>query len=181
MSSTTVTFSWSASSGATYYNLGVVDVATGAFAVATYVYSTSYTYTLAAGTAYKWNVAADNSSGQSYFTNLLYFQTPWPPPTVSISNPYSGQTFTTSPITVSGTATDTGGPGLGNLVVENYTNGSYGSKTLSGTSASYSVGGITLVKGTNVIDVLASDNVGTYQQHGDGYGDLQPAAAHGFH
>ncbi len=84
-----------------------------------------------------------------------------PPPTVSISSPYNGQTFTTSPITVSGTATDTGGPGLGTLVAEDYTDSSYGSETLSGTSASYSVGGITLVAGANVIDVLASDNAGT--------------------
>ena len=74
--STTVTLSWGASTGTTFYDLGVVDVATGSFVVNTTTTSTSYTATLTAGKTYKWNVAAGDSAGESTFTTVLYFQTP---------------------------------------------------------------------------------------------------------
>ena len=78
-SGSTVILSWSPSSGATYYGLGLVDVATG---VAQVVYTDKtdgasyYTWALAAGTPYRWTVAACNVDGCSPSTSVLYFQTP---------------------------------------------------------------------------------------------------------
>jgi len=71
-----VTLSWGASSGATYYDLGVRDIATGALVVNTTVTGTSYTASLSAGKQYRWNVAACNSAGCSTYTTPLYFRTP---------------------------------------------------------------------------------------------------------
>src|ERR1022692_3845513 len=76
-SGSSVTLSWNASTGATTYEVAVVDVATGSFVVDTTTSSTSYTANLTAGKVYRWNVAAGNSAGQSSFTTpALYFQTP---------------------------------------------------------------------------------------------------------
>jgi len=76
LASTTVTFSWTASSGATYYDLGVRDVASGTLVVNVQPTGTSYTATLSPGKQYRWNVAACNTAGCSSFTTVLYFQTP---------------------------------------------------------------------------------------------------------
>ncbi|MGO8670940.1 MAG: malectin domain-containing carbohydrate-binding protein [Capsulimonadaceae bacterium] len=67
-----VALSWSASSGATSYNVyrGTASGAEGATAIATGVTTTSYTNTgLAAGTTYYFTVAAVNSSGASGQSN----------------------------------------------------------------------------------------------------------------
>src|SRR5947209_8638884 len=74
--SSSVTLSWSASSGATYYGLGVRDLSTNLLVVDTNVTGTSYTASLSAGKPYRWNVNACNSAGCSGFTTVLYFQTP---------------------------------------------------------------------------------------------------------
>ena len=81
---------------------------------------------------------------------------------MTISSPSNNQTIATSPITITGTATDIGGPGLSNVTVDNTTNGSTAAEILSGTSASYSISGIVLVPGQNVIDVESFDN-GNFQ------------------
>jgi hypothetical protein len=75
-SGVSVTLSWSASSGATSYDIGVRDLATNNLVVNTTTTSTSYTASLSAGGSYKWNVAAMNTAGESQFTTALYFQTP---------------------------------------------------------------------------------------------------------
>ncbi len=76
LSGTSVTLSWSAVSGATYYDFGVTDINAGTFAVDTTSTTTSYTASLASGKPYRWNIRACNTSGCSGFTTLLYFQTP---------------------------------------------------------------------------------------------------------
>src|SRR6476659_1160613 len=76
MSSTSVTLSWSASSGATYYGVGVRDMSTNVLVVDTNSYSTSYVANLSANKPYRWNVNACNTAGCSSFTTVLYFQTP---------------------------------------------------------------------------------------------------------
>jgi uncharacterized protein YegP (UPF0339 family) len=75
-SSSTVGMSWSASSGATYYSLGVRDLTSNVLVVDTTTSSTSYSAGLTSGRQYRWNVAACNSAGCSSFTTDLYFQTP---------------------------------------------------------------------------------------------------------
>ncbi len=82
-------------------------------------------------------------------------------PTVSISSPSSGQALTTSPITVSGIAYDSGGSGLDYVIVLNHTTGGGNWTTgLSGSSSPYSVSGIDLVAGNNEIYAVAFDKAG---------------------
>jgi fibronectin type 3 domain-containing protein len=76
MSSSTVTMSWNASSGATYYDFGVRDMTTNQLVVDTTTSNTFYTANLSPGRTYRWNVAACNSAGCSSFTTALYFKTP---------------------------------------------------------------------------------------------------------
>ena len=77
--SASVTLSWGAVSGATRYGLGVVDAATGGLVVNTDVIGkTTYTAGLQSGKSYRWNVNACNASGCSAYTSLLYFRTPVP-------------------------------------------------------------------------------------------------------
>jgi hypothetical protein len=75
-SSASVVLTWSASSGATTYSLGVRDLTTNQLVVDTTIGGTSYTASLTAGRPYRWNVAACNSAGCSSYTTALYFQTP---------------------------------------------------------------------------------------------------------
>ena len=102
--SSTVTLSWGASSGATYYDLGVVDVATGDFVVNTTTTTANYTATLTAGKTYKWNVAAGDAAGESHFTTVLYFQTPGAIPATPTS-PSPGSTTSPGPTQASSTVT----------------------------------------------------------------------------
>jgi len=74
--SASVVLSWSAIRGATYYDLGVRDIASGTLVVNTTTTSTSYTASLTAGKQYRWDVAAGDSAGESTFTTALYFETP---------------------------------------------------------------------------------------------------------
>jgi len=75
-SSSTVSLSWSAVSGATSYGVGVRDIASGVLVVSTSVSGSSYSASLDTGRQYRWNVAACNSAGCSSYTTPLYFQTP---------------------------------------------------------------------------------------------------------
>ena len=91
--SSSVTLSWGASTGATYYDLGVVDVATGSFVVDTTTTSTSFTASLTTGKTYRWNVAAGDSAGLSSYTTVIYFQTPTSLlPAPILSGPSNGAT-----------------------------------------------------------------------------------------
>jgi GH25 family lysozyme M1 (1,4-beta-N-acetylmuramidase) len=102
--SSTVTLSWGASSGATYYDVGVVDVATGTMVASGYPTTTSFTATLTAGKTYRWNVAAGDSAGESSFTTVLYFQTPGTKPPTPTS-PSPGTTSSPGPVQSSSTVT----------------------------------------------------------------------------
>ena len=83
------------------------------------------------------------------------------PPTVAISSPTNGQTFTSSTIAVSGTANDAGCPSTGVALVQAQMNGTGGTwQTASGTnnwSASAS-----LNSGANTIYVRSRDVAGNY-------------------
>jgi len=84
-------------------------------------------------------------------------------PSVTITSPCSSScTVNSSPITVSGTATDSGGSGLASVFVDNSTANSYGTAFVSGNSSSYSVSNIALSTGTNYIYVQAVDNANNY-------------------
>jgi len=104
-SSTSVTLSWSAPSGATSYGVGVRDMNTNLLVVSTTTTSTSYTASLTAGGQYRWNVTACNSTGCSSYTTSLYFQTPPDavPMISSVSpNPVTGSD-SAQPFTINGT------------------------------------------------------------------------------
>ena len=81
---------------------------------------------------------------------------------MTINTPYSGQAFSTSTITITGTATDAGGPGLNYVIIANGANGTSGYQLFSGgpASASFSISTVTLDQGSNVIGVKAYDTAG---------------------
>ena len=80
------------------------------------------------------------------------------PPTVTVLTPISGATFSTSTITLSGTAEDAGSPSSGIVVVEVRVRGEW--LPASGTLTwSREVG---LVLGGNVFEVRSRDGAGTY-------------------
>lgn len=62
-SSSTVTLSWTGSSGATSYGVGVRDIASGLLVVDTSTTGTSFTAALSPGHQYRWNVDACNNAG----------------------------------------------------------------------------------------------------------------------
>ncbi len=150
-----ISVSWNTVSGATSYSLQRATSSSGPW---TQVYSNStpsYSNTgLQSGTTYYYEVSASYATGSSAYSSPVSATTS---PTVTIASPTSGQAFTTFPITVSGTATDTGGTGLKYVTVTNTANGSSVSENLSGTSASYSISGFTLAPGQNVINVESFD------------------------
>jgi len=100
LSGNSVTLSWGAVSGATYYSLGLVDVATGAFVVNGTTTATSYTASLTAGKTYRWNVAAGNSTGLSPYTTVLYFQTPSSTTASPTFNPVGGNYTSAQSVTI---------------------------------------------------------------------------------
>jgi hypothetical protein len=108
-----------------------------------------------------WATAAAGWQFTDYIYAAYTLPTDTTPPTVSISSPTSGQTFTNSPITVSGTANDPGSPSTGVSLVQVQVNGTGGTwQTASGTnmwSASAS-----LSPGANTIYVRSRDGAGNY-------------------
>jgi len=80
-------------------------------------------------------------------------------PTVTISGPNGGQTFTSSPITVSGSASDPGSPSSGVALVEVRVNSGAWQTANGTTSWNRSV---SLASGSNLIEVRGRDNAGNY-------------------
>jgi len=81
------------------------------------------------------------------------------PPTVAMASPTNGQLFTTSAITVSGTASDTGSPSSGLAGVEVRVNGGSWSNATGTSSWTRSV---TLPPCNNTIEARSRDNAGNY-------------------
>ncbi|MBX3740541.1 MAG: C39 family peptidase [Akkermansiaceae bacterium] len=158
---TSVTLTWSSSSGASYYDLGLTDIATGNLVVDTTTTSTSRTVNLQPGKAYRWNVAAGNSAGLSSYTSLRYFQTPQTvgTPTVSIGSPSGNVSVPngTTSYSFSGSAT---APGSSVSAVEWRVN-SGNWNTASGTT-SWSFTATNLSVGQNIVDVRSRNSQATY-------------------
>jgi len=76
LSGSTAGLSWGAVSGATYYSLGVRDIASSTLVVNATTTDTRYTAALTAGKQYRWSVAACNATRCSSYTTVLFFQTP---------------------------------------------------------------------------------------------------------
>jgi hypothetical protein len=93
--------------------------------------------------------------------NVTYNPSDTTPPTVFISGPTSGQTFTASPVAVNGTANDPGSPSTGVSLVQVQVNGTGGTwQTASGTG-SWSAS-VALTPGANTIYVRSQDGAGNY-------------------
>lgn len=82
------------------------------------------------------------------------------PPTVAISHPPHGAVLTTRIVTVTGTASDAGGSGLDMIVVSATPLGSSNWASVSGNHAWWSVTGIELQPGPNLIGARARDREG---------------------
>jgi 20S proteasome alpha/beta subunit len=76
LSSSTVTLSWNAVSGATSYEVAVRDLGTNLVVADQIVSGTSYQASLSSGHSYRWDVDAIDSAGASNFSSPLYFLTP---------------------------------------------------------------------------------------------------------
>jgi hypothetical protein len=150
LSSSTVTLSWSASSGATSYEVAVRDLNTNQIVVDQTVSGTSYTASLSPGGSYRWNVDAIDSAGASSFSSPLYFLTaasvsipavpvPTSPGTLSQA---SEPTLSSSTVTLSWSASS-GATSYEVAVRDLNTNQLVVDQTVSGTSytASLSPGG----------------------------------------
>ena len=71
-----VQLDWEDKSGATYYEVGVRDVVSGALVVDRQASSSVFTVSLQGGRSYVWNVAACNARGCSEYATARYFRTP---------------------------------------------------------------------------------------------------------
>ena len=100
-----------------------------------------------------WDAAGN--SGTATLT-VTYNPSDTTPPTIAITSPTSGLTYTTSssPLSIGGTASDNVG-----VTQVTWVNSTGGSGTATGTT-SWSVAGIALVKGSNVLTVTALDAAG---------------------
>ena len=106
-----------------------------------------------------WDASANRNMAGDLSSYITLQPPDTTPPTVTISSPTSGQTFSSSPITVSGTASDPGSPSSGVASVQVRVNG--GSwQTASGTT-SWSAS-VALVSGSNLIEARSRDNAGNY-------------------
>ena len=121
----------------------------------------SATITLTPGVNTIIAVAKDtlNNSGQQQIS-VTYNPADTTPPTVSISSPTSGQTFTSSPITVIGSASDPGSPSSGVTLVEVRVNG--GSWQPASLSLPNWNGSVSLSSGSNLVEALSQDSSGNY-------------------
>jgi len=104
----------------------------------------------------------DNAGNYSMIASVSVTYTPpvdTTPPTVSITSPTSGQTFTSSSITVTGTASEPGSPSSGVEKVEIRLNG--GAWQTAGGTVNWSRS-VTLSSGANTIEARSRDNAGNY-------------------
>ena len=119
-------------------------------------WSTTVTLGMGLNTIYARANDTSGNSGEAYIDDISYVvggSEDTTPPNVSITSPTSGDTFTTSSITVSGTASDNEGVGKIQVKV-----GSGGWADASGTTVWNKT--VTLSQGLNKIDVIAIDTYG---------------------
>jgi hypothetical protein len=108
-----------------------------------------------------WSIRASNAGGEGPFSSALAFMVPsGTPPTVTVQTPTTSPTYSTTAATLAlaGSASDDRG-----VAQVSWSNARGGSGTATGTT-SWSVSGIALATGSNVITVTARDadgNIGT--------------------
>jgi formylglycine-generating enzyme required for sulfatase activity len=106
-------------------------------------------------------ICADEAGSTATNSVLVYYIPPTPsPPTVSISTPTNGQTFTTSPVTVSGTATEQDLQDIISLV-QVQMNGTAGAWQTASGATNWSAS-VPLSPGTNTIYARSEDGTGLY-------------------
>ena len=155
-------------SGTAGDNIGVVnviwsDAQTGGAGSASGTTSWSVNNISLASGANTITVTAYDAAGNHSAATLTVTYTPSDtiPPTVSISSPTSGQAFTTSPVSVSGTATDPGTPSSGVSQVQVQVNSTSGTWLTASGTTSWSASA-SLNSGANTIYVRSQDGAGNY-------------------
>lgn len=154
-----VRIQWNASDGATQYEVwrATANSSGSAARVAGYVTGTSWDdYSVSAGPKFYYWVKAKNSAGTTGFSSSNSGCRS-APPTVAVTGPTSGATWSTAvrQVLVQGTASD---EGTGVTRVD-WTNAATGeSGTVSGTTSWYIV--VPLASGANAITVTATDGIG---------------------
>ena len=144
-------------------NLGVVQVAwaddRGGSGLAAGTANWSATLGLQTGDNVITLTANDAAGNVSTATITVTYAPDTTPPTVSLSSPAAGQTFTNSPITVTGAASDSGTPSSGVAMVQVRVNGSDW-QTASGTTSWTASAG--LARGNNLIEARSQDKAGNF-------------------
>ncbi|NOS71807.1 MAG: Ig-like domain-containing protein [Verrucomicrobia bacterium] len=159
--SQTVTISATASDNIGVASVEFYDGATLQVSDATPAYTFDWSFTAADNGAHVWTTRAYDAAGNVSTSSAvtLTVSIDITPPTVVISSPASGANLTTSPTTVSGTASDPGSPTSGLNLVEVQVNGG-GWQAASGTTSwSRSV---TLTPCGNTIEARSLDKAGNY-------------------
>jgi hypothetical protein len=134
---------------------------TWAAATGTTSWSASVALTSGANTIYLRSQDGAGNYSTVASVNVTYNPPDTTPPTVSISSPTSGQTFTASPVAVSGTANDPGSPSTGVSLVQVQVNGTAGTWAAATGTTSWSAS-VALTSGPNTIYVRIQDGAGNY-------------------
>lgn len=127
----------------------------------TAAYTYDWSITAADNGAHSWTARAYDAAGNSSTSSpvTLTVSIDITPPTVAVTSPTNGANLTTSPNTVSGTASDPGSPSSGLNVVELRLNGGGWTNATGTTSWGRSV---TLSPCGNTIEARSLDNAGNY-------------------
>jgi murein DD-endopeptidase MepM/ murein hydrolase activator NlpD len=76
VSASSTRLSWSATNGATSYNIGVRDLSSNELVVSASPTSANFDVALQSGKSYRWNLSACNVAGCSPYSSPMYFSTP---------------------------------------------------------------------------------------------------------
>jgi hypothetical protein len=159
--SQTVTISATAADNIGVANVEFYDGATFKGSDTTPAYTFDWAFTAADNGAHVWTARAYDAAGNVATSSAvtLTVSIDITPPTVVISSPANGANLTTSPTTVSGTATDPSSPSSGLNLVEVRVNGGSWSNATGTTSWTRSV---TWSPCNNTLEVRSRDNAGNY-------------------
>jgi hypothetical protein len=160
--SQTVTIGATASDNVGVTSVEFYDAATLKGSDATPAYTFDWSFTAADNGAHVWTTRAYDAAGNVKTSSpvTLTVSIDITPPTVVMSSPTNGQVLTTSPFTVTGTATDPGSPTSGVSIVQLRLNG--GNWTNATGTTSWTRTGVTLSNCANTIEARSLDKAGNY-------------------
>ena len=161
LNSQTVTITATAADDIAIAEVDFYDGATLRGSASSAPYSFDWAFTDADNGIHSWTARAYDTSGNSTASSAvsLTVSVDTIPPTVSITNPSSGQVVNSNSVTVAGTAVDPGSPTTGVAGVEVRINGGGWSAAVGTTTWSKAV---SFNLGNNAVEARSHDNAGNY-------------------